>query len=215
LIEFKFIKEEDIPTLKYKKLDWDVVTSGGREYQIIKVPGFVHTIGGHLDHGEGNCYWAYPLGEELSYKNIVQFNGTPGARWGFEFRPTHYIRNKYDDVSIECGRKLIITRNDEPFYDGLMTIHDAMAYVLDGKLNDHPLDLNVRDYHKKCIGRKVWYRSQPAIITDFTRRRACVTLKPDGKDRFDPIPEYDDFPMEDDREVFTSIFDEHVYWFRD
>ena len=60
MIEFRSITEEDIPNLEYQKLDWDVDIKG-IPYQIIKVPGFVHTIGGHLDHGDGNCLWAYPF----------------------------------------------------------------------------------------------------------------------------------------------------------
>lgn len=217
MIEFRSITEEDIPNLEYQKLDWDVDIKG-IPYQIIKVPGFVHTIGGHLDHGDGNCLWAYPLDEEMSYENIIQFDGHPGARWGFEYYPTNYVRNKYDDTSIEAGRHLVITRNNEKFYDGFMTIHDCLAYVLDHKLDDHPLELNSRDFDKKCIGRKVWYRRQPAYIAHYCKGQASVILKPDGVDKFVKPAEWEDDFMWDEENAWSikvSIFSNWINWFRE
>ena len=214
--EIRLIKKEDIPNLVYKKLEWDVVV-GKIPYQVIRVEGFAHCIGGKLDWGGGNNFWAYPLNETMSFSNLIEFDGHPGARWGLEYTPTNYIRNKYDETSIESGRRLIITRNGEKFYDDPMTIHEAMSYVFDNILDEHPLDLNERDYDKKCIGRKVWWRSQPAVITSFTKGRACVTIVPDGCTFVTP-PEYadDDICISDnEQEIFTSIFDKHIYWFRD
>lgn len=214
MVEINLINKENFNEIEYTKLKWDVVMNG-IPYQVIRVPGHVHTIGGKLDWGEGNNLWAYPLNEELSPNNILEFDGHPGARWGFRYEPTNYYKNKWDEPSIEAGRRLIITRNDEVFYDEFMTMHEMMAYVLDGMLNDHPLNLNERDYDKNCIGRKVWYRSQPALIASFTKGRACVTLVPDGQP-FKCPPEYsDDTYCYEDGEVFTSIFDKHIYWFRD
>ena len=217
MTEIKLIGKDDIANLKYTKMDWDVVVKG-IPYQVIRVDGFVHTIGGRLDNGDGNCLWAYPLGEELKYDNLREFDGVPGARWGIEYTPTNYLKCKWDELSIERGRKLIITRNDEPFYDGFMTIHEALAYVLDNKLDEHPLNLNMRDFDKKCIGRKVWWKSEPAIITSYIRKQACVILEPDGMKEFSIPAEYkgDDFMPYDERDsIKTSIFDEHIWWFRD
>ena len=216
-IEFNFIKEEDIPTLKYSKLDWDVVMYG-KPYQVIRVPGKVHTIGGRLDHGEGNNLWAYPLNEEMTMDNIVEFNGIPGARWGIEFYPTNYIRSKWDETSIESGRHLIITRNEEEFYDGFMTIHEALAMVLDHKLEEHPLDLNSRDFDKKCIGRKIWYRSEPAIIKSYVKGQACVIIEPDGIINFTYPKEFvaeGDGNQYEDECIKADIFSKHIWWFRD
>ena len=215
--EIRLITKDDIATLKYEKIDWDVVVKGV-PYQIIRVKDYVHTIGGRLDNGDGNCLWAYPLNEELCYENLREFDGVPGARWGIEYNPTNYLKCKWDEPSIECGRKLIITRNDEPFYDGFMTIHEALAYVLDNKLDDHPLNLNMRDFDKKCIGRKVWWRSEPAIITSYIHKQACVILEPDGMKEFSIPAEYkdDDFTPSDERDsIKSSIFDNHIWWFRD
>lgn len=215
--EFKLITKEDIPNIDFVKINWDV-NLNGVDYQVVRAPGFVHTIGGRLDSGNGNCYWAYPLNQKPSIENLIAFNGIPGARWGITYSQKNHFRNKYDECSIESGRYLVITRNDEVFYDGIMTIHEAMAYVLDGKLYEHPLDLNMRDFDKRCIARKIWYRSQPAIIKSYIRRQACIMIAPDGIDKFCVPAEYKGdiyIPYDEDGEIKTTIFDPHIWWFRD
>ena len=218
MAEIRLITKEDIPDLKFRKLDWDVVVYG-RPFQVINVEGFVHTIGGHLDHGDGNCFWAYPLNEEMTIDNLMEFDGEPGAAWGLEYTPTNYCKTKWGESEIRRGRKLVITRNGEPFYDGFITFHQAIAYVKDGLLDDHPLDLNERDFDKKCIGRKVWWRSEPAVITRYIKGQACVILKPDGIDHFTVPAEFakEDTGcyLDEDKEVKTNIFDKHIWWFRE
>ena len=218
MAEIKLITKEDIPNLKYHKLNWDVIV-GKTPYQVIRVPGFAHCIGGHLDHGDGNDLSAYPLGEEMTIDNLLEFDGEPGATWGMEYSPTNYCKFKWGEAEIRRGRKLIITRNGEPFYDGLMTFHQAIAYVKDGLLDEHPLDLNERDFDKKCIGRKVWWRSEPAVITRYIKGQACVILKPDGIEKFTVPAEFakEDTGcyLDEDKEVKTNIFDKHIWWFRD
>lgn len=213
--DIRLIEKDDIASIKYHKLDWDVVVKGV-PYQIIRVEGFVHTIGGRLDYGDGNNFWAYPLNETLNYENLIEFNGCPGARWGIEFSPVHYIKTKWDETEILQGRKLIITRNDLPFYDGFITFNEAIAYIKDGILDEHPLRLNERDFDKKCIGRKVWWRSEPGIITRYIDKQACVIIEPDGIDTFTVPAEFaEEKDYYCDGDVKTSIFDNHIWWFRD
>ena len=216
MAEIRLIREEDIHGLKFTKLDLDVEVNG-TPYQVIHVPGFAHCIGGHLDNGDGNCYWAYPLNEEMTIDNLIEFDGEPGAAWGLEYTPTNYYKFKWDEGEIRRGRKLIITRNGEPFYDGLMTFHQAIAYVKDGLLDEHPLGLNERDFDKKCIGRKVWWRSEPAVITRYIKGQACVILKPDGIDHFTVPAEFADEEPDYycDTVVKTNIFDDNIWWFRE
>ena len=78
-----------------------------------------------------------------------------GAAWGIEYTPVNGIKSKWGETEIYSSRKLLLTRNGEPFYNELMTFHQAIAYVQDGLLDEHPLGLNSRDYDKKAIGRKV------------------------------------------------------------
>ena len=214
--EIHLIEKEDFPNIKYECLDWDVVVKG-RPYQVIRVEGFAHCLGGNLDWGDGNNFWAYPLDEEMTFENLLEFDGHPGARFGIEYSPTNYVKAKWGEAEIRTGRKLVITRNDEPFYDGFMSYHQAIAYVKDGILDEHPLNLNERDFDKKCIGRKVWWRSEPAVITSYIHGQACVILKPDGIDSF-TVPA--EFAKEDpeyycDGDVKTTIFDKNIWWFRE
>lgn len=217
--EIKYFKgDEDLNEIKYKKIDWDVNVKG-ISYQILRIPEYVHTIGGKLDWGDGNCFWAYPIEKEMSVKNLVAFNGIPGARWGFEYVPINYIKTKWGDTEILSGRKLVITRNDEVFYDGLMCIHEAISYVLDNRLDEHPLELNDRDFDKKCVGRKVWYRSEPGIITRYVNHQGCVIIEPDRSliDKFTYPKEYqtkDGRTEYEDDFIKADIFSDRIYWFR-
>lgn len=219
MVSIRLIKPEDIPTLKYRKLDWDVEV-GGVPYQVIEVDGFAHSAGGKLDYGNGNCYWAYPLSDgEPTKDNLLEYYGHRGACWGIVYDEIEHIRHKWDEGEIESGRKLIITRNGKPFIDCCceFTVHEAMALVFDGKLDEHPLHLNKRNFDTECIGRKIWYYSQPAYISNFFTDDARILIEPDGKDYFDTLPEHKGDDLWDDTmsSVCTSIFDPHIWWWRD
>ena len=214
--DIRLITAEDIPGLKYRNMDWDVVVYG-KPYQVIQATGFVHTIGGRLDHGGGNDYWAYPLAEEMTVDNLIEFDGHPGACWGMEYAPANRIKTKWDETEILKSRNLCITRNGEKFYDGFMTFHQAIAYIKDGILDDHPLYLNKRDYDKKCVGRKVWWKEQPARIRRYIYGRACVELVPDGIPGFERPKSYDDdwmWEAENKNAIVDSIFSDSIGWFR-
>lgn len=214
--EYRLIKREDIKGLRYTKMPWDVCIKN-RPYQVIDVDGFVHTIGGHLDFGNGNSFWTYPLDEEMNYDNLIEFDGCPGARWGLEYYPTNYIKTKWDKSEVRQGRHLIITRNEKPFYDGFLTIHEALSLVLDNKLSEHPLNLNNRDFDKNCVGRKIWYRSEPAIIERYVNGQACIIIKPDGMERFSVPKEHQDsdIPYYEEDTLKVNIFSKYIWWFRE
>ena len=211
----KLIEKEDIPNLKYYKVNWDVELHG-KPYQVIEVDGFVHTISSR--YGE-NDYWAYPLDEELSYDNLVEFNGHRGACWGINYTESHYYSNKWDEREIGSSHIVQITRNGKVFIDCVDNLSKAIYYLEGGVINEHPLCLNRRDFDKDCIGRKVWYYSQPAIIESYVDGQACVILKPDGIDKFKTPAEFErddlfDGIIDTDR-VKEDIFSEHIWWFRD
>jgi hypothetical protein len=52
VIKINLIKKQDMETLVYKKMPWDV-TVGKKPYQVIKVEGYVHTIGGRGNRQKG------------------------------------------------------------------------------------------------------------------------------------------------------------------
>lgn len=214
MAEIKLIRKDDFQNLVCHKLDWDIEVKG-ISYQVVRIDGYVHTIGGHLDWGNGNNFWAYPLHEEMKYENLVEFDGEPGATWGIEYSPVNCIKTKWGETEIMRGRNLIITRNGKPFYDGFITFHQAIAYVKDGLISEHPMNLNERGYDRKCIGRKVWWRSEPAVIKSYINGQACVILEPDGIEHFTTPPEYENDFYDENDSVKADIFDEHIWWFMD
>ena len=58
------------------------------------------------------------------------------------------------------------------------------------EFSEHPLELNAIDFDHKAVGRKVWWRGEPAIVESFISGQACVILKPDGIPRFTVPPEF-------------------------
>lgn len=218
MTDIKLIKKEtNFEELKMRKMDWDVVI-GNRPYQVVRIEGYVHTIGGKW--GDNNL-WAYPRNEEPTYDNLIEFGSDSPVMWGIKFEPHHYMKTKWGETEIRNSGSVTITRNGEDFY----TLMGSGRYygidkarVLITRIEEHPLDFNMIDYDKKMIGRKVWWRSQPAIITDWIKGQACVILEPDGIERFKKPAEYENddmFADEDDKDIKTTIFDEHIYWFRD
>lgn len=214
MCELRLIEENtDISALKMRKYDWDVEVQG-IPYQIVAVDGYVHAIGG--SRGENNL-WMYPRNEEPTYDNLVEYYGSGcGVCWGIKYEPHNYIRTKWDETECYTSGGAMITRNGKDFYFCPGGIIEAQYLLRD--IDEHPLDLNMYGFAEKMIGRKVWWRSEPAIITHWVGHgQACVILKPDGIARFTTPAEYanDDFMTYEERDIKTSIFDKHIYWFRD
>ena len=228
--EFKLIeKDTDISQLKMHRLDWDVVIPrkvwnaaddyvGERmvPYQVARIEGYVHCYRGY---GEPIDLWAWPLEEEPCYENMVEY--TPSQRygpvmWGIRYDPHHYTRAKWGESEIRVSGETVITRNGEDFYDCRQGILEAKRII--DTIDEHPLGFNERNYDKKMIGRKIWWRSEPAIISKWIKGQACVILIPDGIAKFTTPAEFakeDGHNYYEDNEVKTTIFDEHIWWFRD
>jgi len=203
-------KDTDLSATNFWHLDWDVVVND-KPYYVVRIPGYVHTIGGKWGI---NDYWAYPRDEDPTVENLIEYNGDCGACWGFRFEPRNYIRSKWGETEACSLAPVTITRNGKDFYK---TYGIDNARVLIEELNEHPLCFNEIDFDKKMIGRKVWWRSEPAVITKWIAGQACVILEPDGIDNFTVPPEFgkDDPMYYEDGDVKTTVFDEHVWWFRD
>lgn len=198
-------------------LNWDVYIND-RPYYVVKIDGYVHTIGGK--YGE-NCYWAYPRDEEPCYENLIEFNcGNPVA-WGIEYKPRNYSKCKWDECEALSGSTIMITRNGKAFCDvfarGINYGIDK-ARVMISSFKEHPAELNSIDFDKKLIGRKVWWRSEPGVITHYCNGQACVIIKPDGIKKFTTPAEFakeDDGFYYEDGDVKADILDKHIWWFRD
>lgn len=204
-------KDTDISKLQIRRLPWDVWVKD-IPYYVVWIEGYVHTIGGKW--GDNNL-WMYPRNEEPTYENLVEFNGEGGALWGIEKNPKHYIRTKWGETECFTSNAITITRNGEPFHV-THGIHHALDLI--NQINEHPLDFNEIDFDKNMIGRKVWWRSEPAVVTRWIGNgQACVILEPDGIEKF-TVPA--EFAREEpdyycDGDVKTSVFDKHIWWFRE
>lgn len=197
-------------------------------YHLIRVPDRVHSIGGRYGN---NDYYIYDRRYDDIFENkteryhnitkgdaLIAYSGVRGALWDIKTEHYQYIKTKYDETECRCVHNVTIMRNFEEFF----TVHsiDEARYLIN-RLNEHPLELNEYNFDKNVVGRKVWYRSQEAIIERFINNQACVILVPDTNciKEFSIPKEYqnDDFPIDDEYKewIKADIFDSHIYWFRD
>lgn len=206
-------KDTVLPPLHH--MDWDVVIDGV-PYSVVRVVGYVHTIGGR--YGE-NDLWAYPRDKAPAYETLIEFESEKPVAWGIRYEPKNYAQTKWDETSVHNSGGVAITRNGEVFchITGGMYYGIDKARVMIAQFEDHPLGLNSIGYDLKAIGRKVWWRSEPAVITGYVTRQACVILEPDGIDRFTipaefakEVPEY-----YEDGTVKADILDRNIWWFRE
>jgi len=200
---------------KLVPMDWDVVIHGKPHY-VVRIESFVHTIGGRWGD---NCYWAYPRNMKPSYNTLVEFNCENPVRWGIRYEPTNYLSSKWGECEARSGGKVTITRNGQDFCDvpgAGINFGIDQARIMITEFQEHPLDLNSIKYAQKAIGMKVWWRSEPAIVTDYIDGQACVMLSPDGIPRFTTPAEYADEGDDyyEDGIVKADILDKHINWFR-
>ena len=205
-------KDTDISKLKMLKMPWDVEVRGV-PYQVVKIEGYVHTIGG--GRGENNL-WMYPRNESPTYETLIEFQCDGcGVCWGIKYEPYNYVSCKWDESECFTTDGAMITRNGKDFYFCRGGIDEAKWLMK--HLDEHPLDLNDYGFAEKMIGRKVWWRSEPAIIRSWIDGQACVILEPDGIDSFTTPAEFtaDDCLNDDEEDIKADIFDKHIWWFRE
>lgn len=210
-------KETDLTSLDIKPFNWDVVMNG-RPYYVGHVPGYVHSIRGW---GEPIDLWCWPRDEKPSYENLLEYNLSSPVAWGLRYRESRYIRSKWDDNMMCSGGCTVITRNGEDFYDvrGGRGYSVPKALALIEEIQDHPLEFNTIDFDKKMIGRKIWFRSQPAIITRYIKGQCCAIIEPDGMDFFKRPAEYETDDLfgdwYDERDLKIDIIaSATIDWFR-
>lgn len=203
-------RDTDISKLKIRQMGWDTVING-KPYFIVRIVGYVHTIGGKYNN---NDLWAYPRDEKPNYENLVQFEGEPVC-WGINYAPYNYARCRHDEFEATTIGNVFITRNGEKFCDVRGGIERAKCMIND--FNKHPINLHEIDFDKKVIGRKVWWRSEPAVVSSYISKQACVILEPDGIKQFTTPAEFADEGCNYycDGDVKADILDEHIWWFRE
>ncbi|MED3549982.1 hypothetical protein [Cytobacillus praedii] len=214
MADIKLIDENtDLSKLR-KPLGWDLEIKGV-PYDIYRVEGYVHTIGGK--YGE-NCYWACPMGEKPTYENLIEFGGE-APTWGVTFDKVNYIKSKWDETEVRSNGVCWITRNGKKFYQ--ITGRDmdyALAkaqYYLVKLLEECPLYLSERNWKEQAIGRKIWYQNQPAIIKSVNDENE-LWIVPEGKP-FNAPPDWEEWMGWEDYAsgLRVELLSPHIGWFRD
>lgn len=152
-----------------------------------------------------------------------------GVRWKFEIEDTSYVKTKWEDSDLRTNCKLSIYRNNKLFYSDLCGDYQygiARAQQLIQEWNNHPLWLHEIDFDKKMVGRKVYFRDDPAIIDHFCWGDADVWLVPDkeaGCEKFKK-PAYEENDHDDgwpdtwyeyEDGLRVPLTSKDIWWFRD
>lgn len=203
-------KTTDIEKLKMKPMNWDIVINGAPYYACF-IEGYVHSIGGR---GGVNNIWCYPRGENPSFDNLIEYQGESPVNWGIKYEPALTLKTKWGETKAQTNNSVIVTRNGKDFY---YCYSIAQAQVILEEIDEHPLNLNEIDFDKKAIGRKIWWRSQPAVIKRFIWGDGAIAFEPEGDKDFEIPKEFENEQLyyEGERTIATSIFDKHIWWFRD
>lgn len=217
--EIKTIKKEtDFSSLKISKMGWDTYCYG-KYYDVYRIDGYNHSIGGKW--GE-NCLWACPMDEKPSYDNLIQFSGEP-CSWGINIKATSNIKTKWEDTEMRSTFICEIIRNDKVFYSFNANDMDyglTKARQILFNLNEHPINFNGRNFEKELIGRKIYWREQPATIVSYSMNGNLI-IKPATNNPFKKCC-YDDNVEEDmnidddefDGDIAEDLLAPSIYWFR-
>jgi hypothetical protein len=95
------------------------------------------------------------------------------------------------------------------------------AHEVIPKLQELPVPLHNLEKLEEQVGRKIFYREQPAVIERFIIDQGAVILKPDGAAKFarpcwDQPSGFDGYCLDDDEleRVKDDILSPSIYWFR-
>lgn len=213
--EIKLVtKDTNISTLSMHKFNWDVQINRV-DYQVVQIDGYVHSIGGRRGI---NDLWMYPRGAEPTYENLVEFScDGSGVCWGIRFEPKNYFKCKWDETEAFTSGGAMITRNGEDFYFCGAGIDEARYMLM--QIDDHPIGFHEYKFNENVVGRKVWWRSEPAVVSKWIGGQdARLVISPDGIDAFRVPPEFEAEEGPDyyeDGVVVTTAFDSHIWWFRE
>ena len=212
--------DEEIDPSTIKPYDWDLVINGV-PYYVCRIPDHCHSVKWHNGQETRQCLWCYPRDKKPTRDNLVEYDLPCPVAWGLEYREKRYIKFKWDEAETRNGAATIITRNGKPFYtvSGDLMYSIPKALTLINEIVEHPLEFNTIDYDKNMIGRKIWYRSQPGIISRFVAGQCCVMVEPDGFDDWTVPAEFrseEDYYDDSTAELkIDCLEDKNVWWFRE
>jgi hypothetical protein len=217
-------KDTDFSKIDKTKYNWDLVING-KPYDIWRLDGFIHLIGGKYGN---NDLWCCPADEEPSFENLIGFDGE-APTWGIQASKGNYVKTKWGDTECRGGGGWTITRNGVPFYEGGCRdleygLSKAQAELV--KIQEHPIGFGMRDWEDELVGRHIYYHEQPAIITSVIGDgQLCAMIAPDKQftEWFKPHCWYSesdgDFGWDEEWQSMGAIKDDllilHIWWFRD
>jgi len=137
--------------------------------------------------------------------------------WRVEIKEYNYFKeSQYSGAEIRPGCTIMIFVNDDQIYETFhRNIESSLleAHNLIRQLKDCCVDFWTKEDRQKLIGRKVFWRSTPAIVRSVITDQGCVILVPDGISEF-PSPPWREDDDENDS-VKAEILDNNIWWFRD
>jgi hypothetical protein len=181
----------DFSNLKIDFFDWDFHMKIGQPWQVIRIPGFYHSY---------DCeYYCYPL--ELGTdpnefkERLIPFNKNWNIlKWDMKIEEYTSYRYKWDEVRHNDGFTGELYRNGELFYrTGGATKADVFAYltVAQNNAQSHPANFATRDWKTKILGHKVWYHSNPCVITAVNDLDGIMfRISSDSPDKRIPVPKH-------------------------
>ena len=219
-------KETDFTTLSMDLVPWDLEIQGN-PYDIYRISGYCHTIGGQYGN---NDFWCCPIGEKPCYDNLIEFDGN-APTWGVEYKQSNHTKCKWNETSVRKSGSCTITRNGKPFHEFGARDMDyglAKAQVMLVEIHEHIIPFHFRNWEKDIVGTKVYFREQPAIIESLLNwggDEICVMIVPD-KEHIDCFKKpsyllnedndgYDEYEHEYKDRVKDDIFSRSISWFRE
>lgn len=214
MVEFKRIKEDtDFTQLKMSKYKWDVFCNG-QSFDLYRIEDYYHSSGGRWGD---NCYWICPMGEKPTYENLIQFSGE-ACCWSFTVTSKNYIKSKWGDTEMRHNYSISILRNNQEFYTFGANNMDwgiSKARQLLFEVSEHAISFNERGFENDIVGRKIYWREQPAVIRSYSM---CgnLCIEPAGDSTFS-APSYadDEFGWnEGETDIAEDLFTPSINWFR-
>lgn len=138
---------------------------------------------------------------------------------GVEIESSNYLKSSHysgDEVRKSVGCK-ILADGVAVFEFGCRDVQYALlrAHALITELSEHSSCWLVAEEREKLIGRKVFYREHPGIITRTITDQGCVIIGTEDGGPFPP-PVWREAGDEDEGEnsVKAEVTDPNIWWFR-
>ena len=155
-----------------------------------------------------------PQKESRWHIGDVEFDGHH-TLWGFEYFPTTYLKSSYlSGDEYRKGGEIRYFRDRKQVYSEFC----REPLTASNKIGATLMKLMDFDWEMVTIGRKVWYRELPCVITMICEDQGCVILeREDKKDFPDAVwhKENDGAMGEGEDTVKVEIIDGGIYWYRD